>query len=138
MVAAPVGHKCPDCARQSPRARGFGKPEQYVKAAGFGLLATGVAVAVLQAVFGGFGWFTWILSGVAGYGIAEAVRRGADGNRAEPFRWLAFGLAVAAVGLAWIVAVPGGPDVAVRVVLRNPFRLVTFLAAIVGAYRSIG
>lgn len=138
MVDAPVGHKCPDCARQSRHARALGRPEQYAKATAFGVAAAAVAAFVLAFVIGGVGFFTWIVSGVAGYGVAEAVRRGAGGNRADPFRWLGIGLAVVAVLAAWTLAVGGGPVAAVRVLVRNPFNLVTVLAAAYGAFRSLG
>jgi hypothetical protein len=138
MVDAPVGHKCPACARQAPGARRQGRTDQYVRAALYGggaMLAGGV---LLAAVFRSVGFFTWILAGVAGYGIAEAVRRGAQGNRADPFRYLAFGFAVGAVALGWLIAVGGSPADAVRVVTAYPLRLVTFLAAAYGAWRSVG
>lgn len=137
MVSAPVGFKCPDCAKQARHARGLGRPEQYVKGALFGVGAAVVGAFVLAQVFS-FGFLSWIAAGLAGYGIAEAVRRGAGGNRADPFRWLAIGLAVLAVAGAWLVLVGGDVPLAARVVGRNPFRLVTFLAAVYGAFRSTG
>lgn len=136
MVSAPVGFKCPDCARQARHARAMGRPDQYAKAAGFGVAAATVAAVVLGQVFRG-GFLSWIAAGVAGYLIAEAVRRGAGGNRAVPFRYLAIGLAVLAVAGGWVLYV-GDVSVAARFVVRNPFRLVTFLAAIYGAFRSTG
>lgn len=138
MVSAPVGFKCPDCARQTRAARGLGRPEQLARAAMFGVGAALVAVVVLSQVFRQGIFFDWILSGVAGYLVAEAVRRGAQGNRADPFGRLAMGLAVGAVAAAWVVAANGDVGLAVRVVTRNPFNLVTFLAAVYGAHRSTG
>ncbi len=137
MVAAPVGFKCPGCARQAAPARALGRPDQYTKAVVFGVGASAVGAFVLQQVFT-FGFLSWIASGVAGYAIAEAVRRGAEGNRADPFRYLAFGLAVAAVAGAWVLAAGGDVSLAAEHIGRRPLALVTFLAAVYGAYRSTG
>lgn len=137
MVSAPVGFKCPDCARQGRHARGLGKPEQYAKGVAFGIGATAVAALVLAQVYG-IGFLSWIASGVAGYLVAEAVRRGAGGNRADPFRYLAIGLALLAVAGGWTLWAGGDVSAAVRVVGRNPFTAVTYLAAVYGAFRSTG
>lgn len=137
MVSAPVGFKCPDCARQTRAARALGRPDQYVRATAFGVGAAGLAAVVLSQVFR-FGLLSWIAAGVAGWLVAEAVRRGARGSRAEPFRRLAIGLAVAAVLGAWLVLTGGDVGAVVRAVTRNPFRLVTFAAAVYGAVRSTG
>lgn len=132
LVDAPVGQKCPDCARQPRGARVTGTRDQYVRAVGFGLGATLVAAIVLSVVFGQLGFLTWILSGVAGWWVAEAVRKGSRGNRADPFRYLAFGLAVAAVFLGWCIAARG------LYFPTGPYGIVTYLAALYGAYRSMG
>lgn len=132
LVDAPVGQKCPDCARQPKRARVGGRPDQYARAVGFGVGATAVAAIVLSVVFGQIGFLTWILSGVAGYYVAEAVRRGAQGNRADPFRYLAFGLALLAVLGGWSIAARG------LYFAPGPYGIVTYLAALYGAYRSMG
>ena len=137
MVSAPVGFKCPDCARQARHARAMGRPDQYVKAVAFGVGATVVASVVLAQVYGR-GFLSWIASGVAGYLVAEAVRRGASGNRAAPFRSLAIGLALLAVGAGWTLAAGGDVTAAVRVVGRSPLAAVTYLAAVYGAFRSTG
>ena len=137
MVSAPVGFKCPDCARQARHARGLGKPDQYVKGVAFGLGATAVATLVLGQVFW-LGFLSWIASGVAGYLVAEAVRRGAGGNRADPFRYLAVGLALVSVAGGWVVAAGGDVTAPVRVVGASPLTAVTYLAAVYGAIRSTG
>jgi hypothetical protein len=116
----------------------MGRPDQYVRAAVAGTVAAGVAGFLLGALISGVGFLTWIASGVAGYGVGEAVRRGGGGNRADPFKWLAVGLTVAAVLVAWMVAFGAGPTVVVAEVVRRPLRLVTFAAAIYGVFRSIG
>jgi hypothetical protein len=137
MVAAPVGFKCPDCARQVRHARGLGRPDQYVRGVLFGVGATAVAALVLAQVFQ-FGFLSWIAAGVAGYLVAEAVRRGAGGNRADPFRYIAMGLAVATVAGAYLVLTRGDVGLVATLVGRNPLRLVPFLAAVYGAFRSTG
>ncbi len=110
-VQTPVGQKCPACARQPKTARRQGKPQQYGKATAFGVLAAGVAVLVLPFVFG-LPFLSWIATGFVGFGIGHAVLTGAEGNRADPFRNLAVGLAVAAVLGTFLirygVIVPGG------------------------------
>lgn len=123
-VTTPVGQKCPDCARQPRTARALGKPRQFAKAAAAGVGAALVAALVLPYVFR-FGWFSWILSGVAGYLVARAVQWGAEGNRAPAFRWGAVVLAVAAIGGAWLQfgrLIPGA------------LGAVTYLAAAYGAW----
>ena len=138
MVSAPVGFKCPDCARQTRAARALGRPDQYVKGVLFGLGAAAVIAFVLgEAVFRG-GFLSLIASGFAGYGIAEAVRRGAGGNRADPFRWISIGLGLAAVAAGWVIVVDGDVGRAVDVVTNNPFRLLTFAAVVYGSMRSTG
>lgn len=125
-IATPVGQKCPDCAKQPRSARAVGKPRQYAKAVAVGLVASAVAGYALALLFTNVGFFTWIASGVAGYLVARVVQWGGEGNRARPFRWLAIGLAVLAVEVAWVVGYgvlfPGG------------LNLVTYLAAAYGAY----
>lgn len=137
MVSAPVGFKCPDCSRQARHARALGRPDQYVRAVAFGVGASVVGTIVLSQVFRG-GFLSWILAGVGGYLIAEAVRRGAGGNRATPFRYLGIGLAVASVAAAWLLLAGGSVPLVVRILTSSPYPPVTFLAAAYGAYRSTG
>ena len=125
-IATPVGQKCPDCAKQPRSARAIGKPRQYAKAAGVGIVAAGIAGFVLSLLFTTVGFFTWIGSGIAGYLIARAVLWGSEGNRATPFLWIAIVLSAAAVEGAWLVGFgvlfPGG------------LNLITYLAAGYGAW----
>lgn len=137
MVPAPVGFKCPDCSRQSRRARGLGRPRQYLMGLGAGVGAAMLAAFVLSLVFRQ-GFLSWIASGVAAWLVAEAVRRGAGGNRADPFRYAAYVLALAAVVGGWLLVAGGSPALAWRVVTGYPLHLVTFLAAAYGAHRSAG
>jgi F0F1-type ATP synthase membrane subunit c/vacuolar-type H+-ATPase subunit K len=124
-VPAPVGQKCPACAKQARTARAQGKPRQYAKGAAAGAAAAaGVAVG-LALLIAGVGWLYIIASGFGGYAVARAVQWGAEGNRASPFRLIAFALAFAAIQGAWLilgVLVPSGLGIA------------TYLAAVYGAY----
>lgn len=90
--------------------------------------AAGAAAAgavALALVFGNVGLFTWVLSGVVGYGVTDAVLWGSEGNRAAVFRRLAYGAALVAVLGGWLlsagVVVPGG------------LAVVTYLASAYGA-----
>jgi hypothetical protein len=125
-VQGAVGQKCPACARQARSARARGKPRQYVKGVAFGVAAAVPVAAALWAVLGIVGFFTWIASGVGGYGIARAVRAGAEGNAAAPFRAVAIGLAVVAVEAAWLLGF--------GVLFPAGLGLVTYLAAAYGAW----
>lgn len=123
-VAGPVGQKCPACARRSPAARRQARPRQYARA-----VAAGTVVAALA------GWLYPLLRGIpllgffvaygTGLAVGEAVRRGAEGNRAAPFRWLAICLAVLALGVG-MVLVSGRPP-------TGPFGLLALGIAALGA-----
>lgn len=129
-VAAPVGQKCPECARQARSARARGKPRQYVKGIAAGTL-TAAAVAVgLTFLMVGVGFLTWIGSGVGGYGIGRSVRWGAEGNAASPFRIASYVLAVLVVAVAWLFSF--------GIVVPRGLGIITYLAAVYGvvvAYR---
>lgn len=125
-VPTSVGQKCPGCARQPRSARRQGKPDQYAKAIVFGLVGAGMGAFVLTLVLTSIGLFTWIAAGLVGFGVAGAVRRGAEGNGSDPFRYLAYGAAVLAVLVTFLylarTPLPG---------LRNA---ITYLAAVYGAH----
>ncbi|MGH3443326.1 MAG: B-box zinc finger protein [Nitriliruptorales bacterium] len=122
-VDTPVGQKCPACARQARSARARGKPRQYAKGIGAGLLAAaGVAVG-LRFLIVGVGFLTWIASGFGGYGVARAVRWGAEGNAAGPFRIASHILAVGAVEATWL---------AIGFVVAPGLNIVTYIAAVYG------
>lgn len=124
-VQSPVGQKCPACSKQARSARARGKPRQYVKAVGAGLVAAvGVGAAlVVLAVSIRFGLI--IAAGFGGYGIARAVHWGAEGNSADPFRYLAYVLAVIAVQ---------GAAMALGMLILTGFWLLAYPAAVYGAY----
>lgn len=110
-VDAPVGQKCPDCVRQPRRAVARGKPRQYRKGVAAGAAAAVLGGLVLPLALG-IPFAGLIATGFLGYGVAHAVLRGAEGNRAETFRNLAIGFALVMVAGAFTVRfgtpVPGG------------------------------
>jgi hypothetical protein len=124
-VHAPVGQKCPGCARQARSARARGKPRQYLKAVLAGLAgAAGVSIALfVLAINIQFGVI--ILSGFGGYGVARAVHWGAERNSATPFQAIAYALALASVQ---------GAALLLGVVFFTGFWLLTYPAALYGAY----
>lgn len=110
-VDAPVGQKCPSCAKQQRAAVARGKPRQYRKAVAAGAAAAVLGGLVLPLVlaipFAGL-----IATGFLGFGVAHAVLQGAEGNRADPFRNVAIGFALVMVAGAFAVRlgtpIPGG------------------------------
>ena len=80
MRQTDVGIKCPDDARMPREARvGVMKPRQILKAAGAGI---GVALVGMLVVFGIFqiGFFSLLLSGLAGYGAGTVIYRAGGYN----------------------------------------------------------
>lgn len=130
-VDAPVGQKCPSCAKHNPSAIRRGKPDQYRNGVALGLAAAlGVALVLPLAL--GIPFLGLIATGFGGFGIGTAVLRGAQGNRAETFRRLSMGLAVLAVAASFLfyaqerslsAVIPGG--------LRG---VLVYAAAVYGAY----
>lgn len=80
MRQTDVGIKCPDDARLPRGARaGVMKPRQILRAVGAGV---GVALAGILVVFGIFqiGFFSLLLSGLAGYGAGTVIYRAGGYN----------------------------------------------------------
>lgn len=93
MRQTDVGIKCPDDARLPRGARaGVMKPRQILRTVGAGV---GVALAGMLVVFGIFqiGFFSLLLSGLAGYGAGTFIYRAGGYNGGA----LAIGVSVAAV-----------------------------------------
>jgi hypothetical protein len=116
LVQAPVGARCPDCAR--PTAGLAARPSLPLYLRGG---AAGLAVAMLAGVllpFLGFGIFNLLLIVLAGYLVGEAV---SSVTRRLPYRGLAVVAFLCAslgpsVGRALLVAVvTPHPDLGVRV-----------------------
>jgi hypothetical protein len=128
-VDAPVGQKCPDCARQERGARALGKPRQYRRAVAAGLGVAAVGALLLVVVYRG-GFLTLIASGAVGYGVATAVRWGAENNAAAPFRRLSHVLSGATVVVGLLLA-QGSASLAV---FGQPFALLAIAVAVYGSH----
>jgi hypothetical protein len=112
MRQAAVGQKCPACARQPRSARARGKPRDYVRLGLAGPVAAAAGGFVYSLVLAWVGFGGLILAAVVGYGMGRTVRWAARGQTQQPFRGIAIGLGVVAIGLGLIFArgtpVPGG------------------------------
>ena len=118
MVTSSVGQKCPDCAKQTGRARGM--PSAAVFARSFGA-ATAVAVAGALLLVTAGGRFGLLLSALYGFLVGLAARK-AVGGRVHNL----LGVSAAAglvVGLEAIVLVLGsnplGPSVLVTAAIAG-------------------
>jgi hypothetical protein len=111
MVTTAVGQKCPNCARQSGRAKGNPEPQLLARAFGAGLVVAAAGGILLLAVpFAGL-----LLAAVHGFVVGAVVRWAA---RRRTHTWLGL-VAVAAVlvGLGGLVLVLGGNPFAARLLL---------------------
>lgn len=104
-VEAPIGLRCPDCARPDRGAGLRRRPDQVGRAAGVavvgavvGALVIGLVQALIQ--FGGL-FAAWLV----GLQIGQRVRAAASGNTVDVVRGLALTAAVAAPLLAPLVVV---------------------------------
>jgi len=127
MRTAPVGQKCPACAKVPRNARALGKPSHYAKA-----IAAGAAVAlggglVLNLVLGAIRFGGIILPALLGFGVGKAVGWGARRQTQQPFPALAIGLAV-------VGAILGGGGLAI---LNRPFALLGVAVAGYFAVRGL-
>lgn len=110
MVQTDVGIKCPDDARLPRGARaGVMKTQQVVRSLLAGLAVAVAGVFVVFAIFQ-IGFFTIILSALAGYGAGTFVHR-AGGRNGGPVAMTISGVAVAVAYAATLVpaVVNGGP-----------------------------
>jgi len=112
MVSTVVGQKCPRCARQSTRARGYPGSLLLLRAFGAGLAVAAVGALVLLKV----GLFGGILL-AAGYGflVGEAVRQAA--RKRIHSRLGAIAAASLVIGLGCIAIVFSIPLLAPQVLL---------------------
>src|SRR6266511_1461863 len=112
MVSTVVGQKCPRCARQSTRARGYPGSLLLLRAFGAGLAVAAVGALVLLKV----GLFGGILL-AAGYGflVGEAVRQAA--RKRVHSRLGAIAAASLVIGLGCIAIVFSIPLLAPQVLL---------------------
>ncbi len=112
-VQTPVGQKCPTDAKQPRSARAQGTPKQLIWGVAYGFGAAVVLAVVLVLILRGTGGFLAILGAYfAGYGVGEAVRKGAQGNASDRFRWIAMVASGVMMLGVWVggfgVLLPGG------------------------------
>jgi hypothetical protein len=128
-IAAPVGFKCPECAKQPRAALGKVPTARLVMgsaAATFVAFALGTALSNIR-----FGYIGFILSFLFGMLIGEIARRAAGGYRDSHLAVIAS--VAAAGGLLWAV----GFNVFLRNVHYDVASLVfAFIGAAVAAYAA--
>lgn len=103
MVQTEVGIKCPDDAKLPRGARaGAMKTNQIAKTflAGLGVAVVGLPVAYLLT--NGFGFFTFIIAALAGYGAGRLIYI-AGGRNGGPLAMAVSGVAVAIPYLVFII-----------------------------------
>lgn len=108
MVSTEVGIKCPDDARLPRGARaGAMKGNQILKSVLAGLAVAVVGFFVVLAIFQ-VGFFTLILSALAGYGAGTLVHR-AGGRNGGPVAMAIAGVSVAVAYAPFVIqAIDGG------------------------------
>lgn len=107
MVQAPVGIKCPDCARQPRSALVRLKPEKAVRALAAAVGAAAVVAIVLAALRGaGIGFLGFLIAFAVGSVLGEAILRASGYHRAQVTGLIAGGAAIAAyVGAYYLTPV---------------------------------
>ena len=103
MVSSSVGQKCPDCARQTGRARGVPTAGVVARVVGATLAASAATALLLGPVLGRFGLLFSVLYGL----LVGTVGRWAARGRAHTL----LGVAAAAglvIGLTAVTVVQGG------------------------------
>ncbi len=105
-VDAPVGMRCPSCAKPD---RGGGlrrRPEQIAPALGVALVGA-LSGAIVLGIVGTFGFLSLIAGYVVGLAIGRAVRRAAGGNTVDVVRIAGIAAAVSAalLGVGVTVAI---------------------------------
>jgi hypothetical protein len=86
MVQAPVGIRCPDCARPSGGLSAHPSLGMYLKAGAAGLGTAIAAGALATMVPLGFGFFGFIVAFLIGYAVGDIISRV---SRRLPYRELA-------------------------------------------------
>lgn len=124
-VDAPIGMRCPDCARPDRSGGLRRRPDQIGRAAGvaaLGALVGGVVIGVVRLLLpiGGL-----IAAYLVGLQIGQRVRSAASGNTVDVIRAVAIGGAVASAVVAEVVIGVGG---------RSMLNLYTVLRAGIAAF----
>ncbi len=99
VVQTPVGGRCAPCANLKKPPMFQVGTTHYARAAAYGLAVAAVG-GFIWGQLGGFFGLSWLLLALLGYGVGEAVSRGADGR-------IARGLVVMAGVLTVLAAVFG-------------------------------
>lgn len=123
-VPAPVGHKCPDCARAPRPAVGAGR---YARGVAAGAAAAVGAAAAMFLLVAAVGWLTWIGALLCGMGVGRAVEVGSRRAPVPALRGIAVGAAVVGVAAGWVLAAGSG-------VLAHPSALISVLSGGYGAW----
>lgn len=126
-VEAPIGMRCPDCARPDRSAGLRRRPDQIARAVGVAVLGALVGGALIGGVrlllpIGGL-----IVAYIVGLQIGQRVRAAASGNTVDVVRGVALTGAAASAVVAEVVIAIGGSGVV-------GFRLATLLAAGVAVF----
>lgn len=124
-VEAPIGMRCPDCARPARSGGLRRRPDQIGRALGVAVLGALVGGLLIGAVrlllpIGGL-----IVAYLVGLQIGQRVRTAASGNTVDVVRAVAVGGAVASAVVAEVVIGVGG---------REVFNLYTVLRAGIAAF----
>lgn len=132
-VDAPIGMRCPDCAKP-PRGGGLRRrPDQVGRAVGvavLGALVGGALIGLVRLVLpiGGL-----IVAYFVGLQLGQRVRTAASGNTVDVVRGVALTGALASALVAEVViAVAGGGDVGV-----SPYTLLRAGVAVFGAWSAL-
>jgi hypothetical protein len=111
MVTTAVGQKCPDCARQSGRAKGNPEVQLLARAFGAGMVVAAAGGFLMLAVpFAGL-----LLAAAHGFVVGAAVRWAA--RRRTHTRLGLVAAAAVVVGLGGLVLLLGGDPFAARLLL---------------------
>ena len=137
MVPAPVGIKCPDCAKQPRSARATIKPDRVARAVIAALLggfAIGWGILVLQ----GFGlFFALILGYLIGLGMGELVLWASGRSRSRATSWIAVGGCIWSYLVPYLLAIGVDFGAVADSLGRTPFVVLGAIIACVVAYRRV-
>lgn len=137
MVNAPVGIKCPECAKTPRSARASMKPDRAARAvavAFFGGFAIGWGILLLQ----GFGlFFALILGYLIGIGMGELVLWGSGRYRSKTTSWVAVGGCVWSYLVPYLLALGVDLGAVANSLSRAPFVVLGAIIACYVAYRRV-
>ncbi len=91
MVTAPVGLKCPDCARQPRSAQATIKPQKLGLAVIAAIVAGAVIGSLSMVLFSRIPFISIIVAWVIGLAMGEIVLRASGNYRSPETAWIAAG-----------------------------------------------